>query len=463
MVGQNRRKVDQRCHSSMQPSQRPQTSEERLTQRWINSEDAFVVDQKARGSVIRVLENRYKPADLLLAQGYHLNGQPSVEDISQYEELCTYIFPAAKDILQAMTNEELKEFTVELNEFKNGNTLNMNSAEAHSRKRSHSAVYWKLLQQAYHRELEQRASTSESFLPTRDERAVEAVASDIEEILRGKSGSELLNLEAKVESMLDSNDKVDTTFWERVLAEIKVLTTDSKLVDVVDKLNRERAKRCSPRVSLPIRPVGGIKRRLHTDRDPGDKRCRTSRKNSEKIAHEATSNAESEFDTESESDIEVTPTENLRLQELNLDELRKFNLKLDRTRIKPQYTVKVVTSYHWNKRSRALYTKENLPPKTVKGYHFNIHYPDLPKSSPTPSYTVLQERDGGKSRINGLANSMCILLFESPPPYQYLAFRIVNSPWDRGVNQRSSGYVSQFENGVLRLNFKFKKLIYQRR
>jgi hypothetical protein len=116
---------------------------------------------------------------------------------------------------------------------------------------------------------------------------------------------------------------------------------------------------------------------------------------------------------------------------------------------KPQYLNKVKSGYDWNKYNRAHYDRDNPPPKTVQGYKFNLFYPDLIDPTKTPSYK-LEAAD---------TQDFCIIRFHAGPPYEDLAFKIVNKEWDIG---RRTGYKSVFQRGVLMLHFNFKRLRYRR-
>ena len=116
---------------------------------------------------------------------------------------------------------------------------------------------------------------------------------------------------------------------------------------------------------------------------------------------------------------------------------------------KPQYLNKVKSGYDWNKYNRAHYDRDNPPPKTVQGYKFNIFYPDLLDPTQTPSYK-LEAAD---------TQDFCIIRFQAGPPYEDIAFKIVNKEWDIG---RRTGYKSVFQRGVLMLHFNFKRLKYRR-
>lgn len=110
---------------------------------------------------------------------------------------------------------------------------------------------------------------------------------------------------------------------------------------------------------------------------------------------------------------------------------------------------RVKSGYDWNKYNRAHYDRDNPPPKTVQGYKFNIFYPDLIDNSVTPKY-ILEAAD---------TPDFCIIRFTAGPPYEDVAFKIVNKEWEIG---RRAGYKSVFQRGVLQLHFNFKRSFYRR-
>lgn len=118
---------------------------------------------------------------------------------------------------------------------------------------------------------------------------------------------------------------------------------------------------------------------------------------------------------------------------------------------KPKYFNRVHTGFDWNKYNKSHYDKDNPPPKQVIGYKFNIFYPDLIDKSHTPKYTI--EPDGSKH------GETCIIRFSAGPPYEDVAFKIINREWDTAPNK---GFKCSFERGVLHLFFNFNRARYRR-
>ena len=87
----------------------------------------------------------------------------------------------------------------------------------------------------------------------------------------------------------------------------------------------------------------------------------------------------------------------------------------------------------------------------VQGYKFNIFYPDLIDKARAPTYKVLPDPSGD--------DATAMLVFMAGPPYEDVAFRIVNKEWDRGHNK---GFKNVFDRDILQLYFNFKRTPYKR-
>jgi len=118
---------------------------------------------------------------------------------------------------------------------------------------------------------------------------------------------------------------------------------------------------------------------------------------------------------------------------------------------KPKYFNRVHTGYEWNKYNQTHYDHDNPPPKMVQGYKFNLFYPDLIDRAQTPSYKLLADPSGAKDT--------CILRFHGGPPYEDVAFKVVNREWE---TSHKRGFRCRFERGILQLYFNFKRYRYRR-
>ena len=113
---------------------------------------------------------------------------------------------------------------------------------------------------------------------------------------------------------------------------------------------------------------------------------------------------------------------------------------------KPRYFNRVQMGYEWNKYNQTHYDHENPPPKVVQGYKFNVFYPDLIDKVKAPTYRI--ERENGRKRGESFApageEDTCLIRFISGPPYEDLAFRIVDKEWDYSA-KKERGFRSSFD------------------
>ncbi|XP_078377222.1 splicing factor Cactin-like isoform X2 [Oculina patagonica] len=118
---------------------------------------------------------------------------------------------------------------------------------------------------------------------------------------------------------------------------------------------------------------------------------------------------------------------------------------------KPRFFNRVHTGYEWNKYNQTHYDSDNPPPKIVQGYKFNIFYPDLINKSEAPEYFL--EQSPGDSK------DFALLRFHAGPPYEDIAFKIVNREWEYSHRH---GFRCQFQNNIFQLWFHFKRYRYRR-
>jgi len=116
---------------------------------------------------------------------------------------------------------------------------------------------------------------------------------------------------------------------------------------------------------------------------------------------------------------------------------------------KPKYFNKVKTGYSWNKYNQTHYDHDNPPPKIVQGYKFNIFYPDLIDPTKTPTYKIYEQ----------LGSEYATIVFHAGPPYEDIAFKIVNSEIE--CNHKR-GFRCRFEKGIFSLYFNFRRHRYRR-
>jgi len=117
---------------------------------------------------------------------------------------------------------------------------------------------------------------------------------------------------------------------------------------------------------------------------------------------------------------------------------------------KPRFFNRVHTGYEWNKYNQTHYDFDNPPPKIVQGYKLNVFYPDLIDKTKSPDYKLTTMTENPE---------FAILRITAGPPYEDIAFKIVNREWDFG---NKKGFRCQFMNGIFQLWFFYKRYRYRR-
>lgn len=265
-----------------------------------------------------------------------------------------------------------------------------------------------------------------------------AVEADLDAMLNGKSMQKLQEMETEISKRLDptgsscANDEfAEIDFWTAALARIRRLVAEHRLRDMNDLLSKERAKKLAaiPKQEKPTPAKDGH------DLDEGNaadfdmlqkERARGMGADEEKFADEV----------EVRNKKRETPAAGYAWND-------KYRPR------KPRYYNRVHTGYDWTKYNRTHYDHDNPPPKTVQGYRFNIFYPDLIDPSKTPTYTISKTDNPEVS----------IITFKAGPPYEDLAFKIVNRQWEFSHRR---GYRCSFDKGILQLWFNFQRYRYRR-
>ncbi|KRZ13616.1 Stomatin-like protein 2, mitochondrial, partial [Trichinella zimbabwensis] len=203
-----------------------------------------------------------------------------------------------------------------------------------------------------------------------------SVFADIEEMLNGKDVEHLLILEQQIQNKLSTDQsELDVGYWEMVLSLLRLRVSNLRLNE-------------------------DYERRL--------KKYKQRNKN----------NWLDDFIAEAKKGM--TSDEATFAVEENIQKERAY-LWSDRFRPrKPRYFNRVHTGFEWNKYNQTHYDLENPPPKIVQGYRFNIFYPDLIEPKPPRFKVTPCEND----------TDFCVLKIEAGPPYEDIAFKIVNKEWE---------------------------------
>ena len=94
----------------------------------------------------------------------------------------------------------------------------------------------------------------------------------------------------------------------------------------------------------------------------------------------------------------------------------------------------------------------------------------IPSRKFTPSKSPLASPHNYKNYSSGISSriekdpdcedySTCLIRFQAGPPYEDVAFKIVNKEWEYATKH---GFKSSFERGILHLFFNFKRTRYRK-
>lgn len=302
-----------------------------------------------------------------------------------------------------------------------------------------------------------------------------ALAAELARLLDGKTGEELAEreavLRAKVASAADG-DVEDVAFWRLALRRLRSKRAATTLDGLHAQLLAVKLERLpdeeeeeAPSSDEAGEAAGGAAEPLEVIHGSGSGRVPGGRGGKAKAggggAHwaDAPGGRGGEAGEAFADEVAVAPRRAVRTVDANGRPI--FFAWNDKYRPrKPRFYNRVHTGYEWNKYNRTHYDHDNPPPKTVEGYKFNIFYPDLVDPSVTPTYKLSAVGAGGGGGAGGPgASDVCVLTFSAGPPYEDIAFKIVNREWEHSHRR---GFRCSFERGILHLWFNFRRLRYRR-
>ncbi|KAJ2894069.1 hypothetical protein IWW38_002690 [Coemansia aciculifera] len=408
---------------------------------WERREEEFHLRQAKKRAEIRIKNHRPKPIDIL-AMGLRLaNETLDEEEVAEIGSIRLDVNEPHR-IVECLDDEERVELRHDVEMYL--------SLETNAR----NVEFWENM----------------LVVCTADAAAAADASQEVRDVLKNKSLSQLLELEADVHAKLTGKGgAVDVDFWEQVRRELTVEKAKATLsemhADILERrlerlkhakatrssagalaATKERGSRETSEVELRKRQrLEDLQRRILDELPPaaaasagvdvvesgGDRDL--SREMYEAELHKEHDPSEAMFSVEA-----AVPQVNYSWQDKH------------RPR-KPRYFNRVHTGYEWNKYNQTHYDKDNPPPKVVQGYKFNIFYPDLIDKSSAPTYRVERDPMGGEDTV--------ILRFIAGPPYEDVAFRIVNREWEWN---RRRGFKNVFDRGVLQLHFRFMRHFYRR-
>ncbi|GAA5856252.1 hypothetical protein JCM8547_000838 [Rhodosporidiobolus lusitaniae] len=483
---------------------------------WIDKEDDFHLEQAKKRAEIRVRERRAKPIDFLALnlKWSQPPKQPGDEGYDEHEEDdegegLDVDLEEPYAIFDHLILEDAEELHEDIKMY-----LSLEKIEAHTE-------FWRSLLIVSSASLEalreERAIGISAYAA--QTRANASVKAEITRLLAGKTHPQLVALQQQVQAKLASGEAIDVDYWEGLLKELVVWKAKAKLRDMHEvvlnnrleqlrKKQRDEALRYAAEVknALYVPPAEEIEE----DEVEEDEEMEIEQEGEElpqveaeewdsnweptllkriseeyracqivgleedrqKLYHQRRTVAQARFVAKPRNAApaaaagEGTSNKDEEIyqaaigQGLNEEE-EIFNMEAELSRTsytwedkyrprKPRYFNKVHTGYEWNKYNQTHYDSDNPPPKVVQGYKFNIFYPDLLDKTKAPQYRIIKNKENP---------DICQILFTAGPPYEDLAFTIVNRPWE---HSHKRGFRSSFDRGVLQLHFSFRRNFYRK-
>ncbi|XP_039759539.1 cactin [Pararge aegeria] len=172
---------------------------------WARHEDAFHLHQARLRSQIRIRDGRAKPIDLL---AWYVSSEQCVDALEMHEPY-TY--------LNGLLAQDLEDLLEDIKVYK--------ELEQHA-----NQAYWEDVQTIVLDELGKLRRQSAPGL--RRDGVHEAVADDVTQIFKGKTGAQLEALQAQIEHKISGKkDGVDVPYWESLLSQLKAHRARARLRD----------------------------------------------------------------------------------------------------------------------------------------------------------------------------------------------------------------------------------------
>ncbi|CAB9505133.1 Conserved mid region of cactin [Seminavis robusta] len=413
---------------------------------WARKEEEFHLVQQRQRSAIRLVEGREKPIDVL-AKNLLLfglseedrNSRGSVKYQERYNALNALESLEAEleephNLLKHLKRNELEELLVDIKAFM---TLEREASSGQAMLQDDSInlvlKYWEALRIVAEDEIK--------YLNTGGKDGSHAsMVQDVQKIFKGQSPDALVKMKGEVEQKLRSSavsgdaygadDSRDRDYWKTVLEQLQVYLAKTELSEQHSKMLVCQLEKLEQKKSELSQQSSEAKKEDATE----------EQQKNESAGSMMPKNVATDFGN-LEEELGLTDEIDMHAQSYSWQD--KYRPR------KPRYFNRVKTGYDWNKYNQTHYDHDNPPPKIVQGYKFNIFYPDLIDPTKTPQYS-LEPAD---------SDEFCILRFSAGPPYEDVAFKIINREWNRS---RKRGFKNTFERGVLSVYFNFATHWYRR-
>lgn len=213
--------------------------EDQQEREWVAQEDMFVLKQAKKKAEIRVKEGRAKPIDWLTVTLRVIDPTRDPLDDEIADSDLDVVDPDG--VFEGLSQTQLQDLEKDIDTFV--------SLEKNAKNRDFwqvssplSATYLTLpltpsLLQTMKVICRDRQNTT-----TPEGRALNSVASDINKLLSPKSYEQLQNLEVQVKRKLNSNEPIDTDYWEELLRSLTVWKARASLKNVYQAIIDERVR-----------------------------------------------------------------------------------------------------------------------------------------------------------------------------------------------------------------------------
>ncbi|ORY26120.1 hypothetical protein LY90DRAFT_427243 [Neocallimastix californiae] len=391
---------------------------------WEAKEKKFHLEQAKNRAKIRFKEGRIKPIDVL-ALNINSASDPTIAENFESIDINMELDEPYK-LFENLSLRELEELQGDIQYY-----LELENEEK-------KISFWKSLLIICDEEISKHKSIGGPTTGISD-----GIEDEIHHLMENKTYNQLCKLEEQVKQKLSDGGPIDVEYWEVLLKALVVWKAKAKIKEIHTELLAKRIEQLREKQKLEME-----NNKNDNDNNKSDK------ENTHEEVYDNEDNSESNIKSKNESiklpageDEEEGDFESLDA----IEETQKTYLWQDKYRPrKPRFFNRVHTGYEWNKYNQTHYDVDNPPPKVVQGYKFNIFYPDLIDKTKTPTYRI--EKDSGYP-------DTIIIRFIAGPPYEDIAFRIVNREWE---HSHKKGFKCSFDKNVLQLHFHFRRNYYRR-
>lgn len=405
-------KSSRSTNSKSSSSGKKYLTEEEQSRQFVADEDKFVLKQSKKKADIRVREGRAKAIDYLAFSLRHIDKHRDTFDDQEGDD--AIVVPTPEAVIQDLNHSDLRQLGSDIESYLVLETDRENRQ------------YWKALKRICK---DQRAKIDPKGA---DRRVLSSVAEDIDKILAPKTSEELDKLEGQVKAKLRSDAELDTDYWDQLLDRLDIWKAKAVLARVTNVMEEKRRQQQSQTAAEPAQastPATGSSVAATAVPAPGEDASQVTKALYDREAARGVAENEEVFAAEEEVSSTTKPEWSGTYQAR-----------------KPRYFNRVQMGYEWNKYNQTHYDHDNPPPKVVQGYKFNIFYPDLVDKTKAPTYKIIREhgRRRGESFAAAGEEDTCLIRFIAGPPYEDVAFRIVDREWDYSA-KRDRGFKSSFD------------------